>query len=120
MIHVSLESQGNTLVLTAEGKLTDDDYQQVLIPRLEEIIRQHGKARLLIDMGEKFAGWEPKAAWDDAKFGIAHRNDFEKMAVIADRHWVDWALKIGALFISGEVKTFPPAERAECSAWIKA
>jgi SpoIIAA-like len=119
MLTVSDESSGNILILEARSKLTDEDYKQLLIPRLEEIIREHGKARLLLDMGDEFEGWEPKAAWDDARFGVAHRRDFEKMAVIADRRWVEWAFKISAPFISGEMKAFAPSERAEAHRWIK-
>ncbi len=120
MFKISDESEGNLLIFEAEGKLTDEDYKQVLIPRLEAIIREYGKARLLLDMGDRFEGWEPKAAWDNARFGLAHRKDFERMAVIADRRWVDWALKIGSLFISGDMKTFAHSDRAEAFRWVKA
>ena len=76
MIKVLPESKENILVLRAVAKLTDQDYKDVLIPRLESIIREHGKARLLLDMGNDFHGWEAAALWDDARFGLAHRNDF--------------------------------------------
>ena len=119
MISVSEKSEGNVLILEATAKLTDEDYKEVLIPRLEAIIRQHGKARLLIDMGDEFEGWELKALWDDAQFGLTHRKDFEKMAVIADRRWIQWGLKIGGLLIEGELRTFSPDQREEAHRWIK-
>ena len=53
MIKVLPESKGNILVFRAVAKLTDQDYKDVLIPRLESIIREHGKARLLLDMGKE-------------------------------------------------------------------
>ncbi len=118
MITVSPQSRGNILVLGATGKLTDKDYKDVLIPRLEAIIRAHGKARLLLDMGDEFHGWEAAAAWDDARFGLAHRNDFEKMGVIGGPKWVEWSLKIGALAIGGEIKSFPAGEREQAMRWI--
>jgi SpoIIAA-like len=111
MIKASPESKGNILILSAVGKLTDEDYKDVLIPRLELIIRQHGKARLLLDMGDQFHGWEAAALWDDAEFGFTHRNDFEKMGVIGGPKWVEWAMKIAALFMSGEVRSFSSSER---------
>ena len=43
-------------------QLTDQDYKEVLIPRLESIIHEYGKARLLLDMGDEFQGWEVAAA----------------------------------------------------------
>jgi hypothetical protein len=119
MISISPESTGNPLIISASGKLTDSDYKDVLIPRLEAVIHEHGKARLLLDMGDEFHGWEPMAAWDDARFGLAHRNDFEKMGVLGGPKWVDWSLKIGALFIGGELKNFPSDQRAEALRWVK-
>lgn len=118
MINISPESKGNILVISATGKLTDQDYKEVLIPRLEAIISEHGKARILLDMGDEFHGWEPAAAWDDARFGITHRNDFEKMGVIGGPGWVDWSLKIGALFIGGEIRNFAADEREEALRWV--
>lgn len=118
MITISPESKGNILILSATGKLTDRDYKEVLIPRLETIIREHGKARLLLDMGDEFHGWEAAAAWDDARFGLAHRNDFEKMGVVGGPKWVEWGLKIGAVAMSGEIKNFPAGEREQAMRWV--
>jgi hypothetical protein len=118
MMKVADESGGNVLVLEAEGKLTHEDYKSVLIPRLESIIHERGKARLLLDMGDDIRGWEPKAMWDDARFGLAHRRDFEKMAVVADRRWLKWALRAAQLVMQGEIRTFPPSRRAEARRWI--
>lgn len=113
MIKVDPASKGNVLILGAEGKLTDRDYKEVLIPRLESIIRAHGRARLLLDMGEDFHGWEAAALWDDAYFGLRHRNDFEKMGVVGGPKWVEWGLKIAAVAISGEIRCFSSGERKE-------
>jgi len=120
MIKVLPESKGNILIVSAVGKLTDQDYKDILIPRLNAIIREHGKARLLLDMGEEFYGWEPVALWDDAHFGLTHRNDFEKMGVVGGPKWVEWGLKIAALAISSEIRSFSPSERSEALRWITA
>ncbi len=120
MINVLPESKTNILILRATGKLTDKDYKDVLIPRLESIINKYTKARLLLDMGDEFHGWEAAALWDDALFGITHRNDFEKMGVIGGPKWVEWGLRIAALAISGEIKSFSSNEREEALRWISA
>ena len=57
-------------------------------------------------MGVDFEGWEIEAAWDDAKFELQHRNDFEKVAVRGSPLWMEGGTKIGALFMSGEGNTF--------------
>jgi len=119
MIEVLPESEGNILVLKASGKLTDQDYKEVLIPRMESIIREHGKARLLLDLGEEFHGWEAAALRDDAHFGLSHRNDFEKMGVVGGPKWVEWGLKLAAMAMSGEIRSFQQSEREEAVNWIK-
>lgn len=119
MIEVMPESEGKVLVFKAVGKLTDEDYKKVLIPRLEAVIRDHGKARLVLDLSKGFHGWEAAAAWDDAQFGVAHRNDFEKMAVVGGPFWVDWSLKLAPLFMSGEIKSFAEEEYDAAVDWIK-
>ncbi len=120
MIEVDSESKGKVLMLRAREKLTDADYKEVLIPRLEAIIREHGKARLLLDMGAEFLGWEPAAMWDDARFALAHRNDFEKMAIVGGPGWVEWAIRLASFIMGGEIKTFKPGETKEARSWIVA
>jgi len=118
MIRTLPESRGNILVLEATGKLTDQDYKEILIPRLETLIGEYGTARLLIYMGDDFEGWEAAALWDDTRFGLAHRNDFEKMAVCGGPKWVEWAMKIADLLMSGEVRSFPQDERIQALQWV--
>jgi hypothetical protein len=120
MIEIMPESNGPALALKATDKLTDADYKEVLIPKIEEIIKQSGKAKVLLYLPEDFAGWEPHAAWDDAKFGLRHRNDFEKLAVVGGPKWVEWATKIASHFMKGEVKTFSEAHLGEAIDWVRA
>ena len=118
MIEVLPQSEGNLLVVKATKKLTDQDYKDVLIPRLEAVIREHGKVRFLMDLSDDFHGWEAHAVWDDAQFGLAHRSDFTKMAVIGGPRWVEWGLKIGGWLMEGEIRSFPTEKRDDAFAWI--
>lgn len=120
MIEIMPESNGSALVFKATGKLSDADYKEVLIPKIEENIKQSGKAKVLLFLPADFVGWEAHAMWDDARFGVRHRNDFEKLAVVGGARWVEWATKIGAYFMEGEVKTFPEARLTEALEWVRA
>jgi len=114
------ESKSSALALKATGKLTDADYKEVLIPKMEEIIKQTGKAKVLLYLPKDFTGWEAHAAWDDARFGLRHRNDFEKLAVVGGAKWVEWATKIASHFMKGEVKTFPEEQLHQALDWVRA
>ena len=119
MIDILPESLGKILGIRATGTLTDHDYKTVLIPRLETIIREQGTSRVLFLMDEDFQGWEMEAMWDDAKFGMAHRNDFEKCAVVGGPRWVEWGAKLGALLIKTELRTFSGEQLQEAWEWIE-
>ena len=118
MIEV-VESKAKVLWLRASGKLTGQDYEEVLIPRLEEAIRDHGKVRLLFHLDQDFQGWELGAMWDDAKFGLQHRRDFDKIAVVGGPRWVDAVVKIFVPLMEGEVRTMLPEQLAEAWEWIQ-
>ncbi|HYW91247.1 MAG TPA: STAS/SEC14 domain-containing protein [Gammaproteobacteria bacterium] len=118
MIEVMPQSRGAILALKASGQLTDADYREVLIPRLEEIIGRYGKARLLLELDGH--GWEPRAAWDDARFGLKHRHDFEKMGVVGGPAWAAWVLALAPLLVDGEIRNFSQEEHQEALDWITA
>jgi len=98
------------------GTLTDADYKAFL-PVLEELIEKKGPVSLYIDM-EDFQGWEAKAAWDDLRFGLAHDVDFRRIAVVGGPKWVQWMLKLSALFFSAEIRYFTPDEKEKALAWL--
>lgn len=119
MIEVMPESHENFLALRVTGKLTDQDYMKVFIPRLEDLIRTHGKARVLLYADEGYRGIEWAAVRDDVRFGLRHRNDFLKVAIVGAPRWVDWTMKVSSWIMEGEVKTFPAERLWEAGDWCR-
>jgi hypothetical protein len=119
MIEVMPESQENVAGVKVSGKITAKEYEDVVIARLDAIIKKHGKARFMWFLDDSFKGAEAGAMWDDAKFGLKHRNDFEKLALVGGPTWMDWLTKLAAKIISGETKTFPREKLQEAWDWLK-
>jgi len=119
MIEIMRQSAAKTLVVKATKMLTSEDYEEIFIPRLRQLIDQFGKIRVLLYLDENFSGWELGAAWDDAVFGLQHRYDFEKVAVVADQQWVAWATKVGSYFMDGQVTTYKLSEFQDAITWVK-
>lgn len=57
--------------------------------------------------------------WDDAKFGIHHMNDFDKIAIVSSKKWIEWASKIGSHLMKGQLKPFDGSQLQEALVWIK-
>ena len=119
MIEVMPESQGNVIGVKFSGKITAREYEETIIPRLEAVLKEHGKARFMYVLDEGFTGAEAGAMWDDTKLGIKHRHDFEKLAMVGGAKWMEWLTQLCAKFISGETKTFPLDQLQEAWDWLK-
>jgi hypothetical protein len=119
MIKVMPESQGNVIGLKFSGKITTREYEATVIPRLEAVLKEHSKVRLMYVVEEGFQGAEAGAVWDDTKLGVKHRNDFDKLALVGGAKWMEWLTKLCAKLISGETKTFPLEQIQEAWAWLK-
>ncbi len=118
MIEILPESQGNVLAIRGTERLTASDYEELLIPRLEAIIRKHRKSRLLFLMDPDFKGWDFDAAKLYANFGLKHRNDFERVAGVCGPKWVNWGMKLQSLFSRSEIRTFSCDEAPSAMQWI--
>lgn len=119
MLEVMPESTGKILWLRAGDWLTDRDYREVFIPRLEAVLREHGKVRVLFHLEPDFRGWTPGALWEDLKLDLKHRGDFEKVALVGASFWADAVMRLFAHFMPGEVRTFLREHLAEAWIWIQ-
>ncbi len=113
----------NALGFTTKGKVTSQDYETVLIPAVEKKLKHHEKVSLLYHMGDEFDGFEVGAMWDDAKVGLAHITNWEKIAIVSDVNWIKKAGRVFGFAIdtmssSGHVKIFNNAELDQAIAWI--
>ena len=119
MIELTPESEGNTLAFRATGKLTDVDYQETFLPALRNAIAKHGTIRALVEFDESFEGFTPGAMWEDAKFGIKHTSDFDRVATVGGPKWMQWAVKVGDHLTKADVKAFEAGEHETAWSWIR-
>lgn len=124
-IEILPESEGNVLATKAVGKLTDDDYKDTFLPKIEEIIAAHESVRILFYMDADFEGWDAGVIWADAKFGLQHmgtalRGGFQKIAVVGGKSWVGKTAELSGYLMRGEVKAYEQNELDQAMAWVKA
>lgn len=120
-VSLSIEKIDNRnffLTLKAVGKITHEDYNNI-IPMIEGAIKgvRDPKIRALINLNE-FDGWaDLQAVWDDMKFGLDHKHDFKKIAVICDGKWQEMMVKVVSWFMDGEIQKFDSLKSA--LDWLK-
>lgn len=117
-MHEIISEAGNVVRVRVSGKLTQEDYDQ-LIPAWQRVIASQGSMCLLLVM-EDFHGWELGAAWDDLHFEMKHRDTVERVALVGEKSWQKWMTKIGAIFAPEAVQYFEISELAAAERWIRA
>ena len=117
-MHRITQNEGNLITVRVSGKLTQQDYGD-LIPAWRRLLVEHGTMRMLFIM-ENFHGWTPAAAWDDLRFGTEHARKVERVAMVGEKKWQEWLTKIGSIFIMRDhVKYFDMANLAEAESWVR-
>ena len=94
------------------GKLTHEDYQ-LFVPMIDKALKNAKglEVDLLVDM-RGFKGWELLAAWDDMKFGVKHRNTFDKMAIVGNKKWEEVSVNMMRHLMKGKSKFFKQRDKA--------
>jgi len=108
----------SVVAFSAKGHVTRKDYEDVLIPKVKEVLGRQGKIRCYYELGTAFAGIEPGAAWDDFKLGFEYLSRWERVAVVTDVAWIRLAVNAFRFLVPGEVRVFAAAQAAEARLWI--
>jgi hypothetical protein len=116
MLALDEQAGGKLLGIKISGKLTKEDYEQ-FVPKVEELIKQHGKLRVLLEMHD-FHGWEMGALWEDIKFDVKHFSDIERLAMVGNSKWEKGMAAFCKPFTTATIKYFDEGQRAEAEKWI--
>lgn len=108
----------NVLGFSAKGTVTKEDYENTLIPAVEEVFHKQKKIRFLYHLGEDFSGIDAGAVWDDTLLGIKHISGWEKMALVSDVDWIRMGVKLFGLAIPGHVKVFHNSQYDQAVQWV--
>jgi hypothetical protein len=91
--------------LRASGKLSLDDYREVLEPALREGV-ESGELRLVFVLTD-FEGLEPGVWIEDVKTGlrvwVREHSAWKRFALVTDVEWVAKAMRLFAWMTPGEV-----------------
>lgn len=106
--------------LKATGKITKDDYECIFEPLVDRARREGRRLRFLYDLGPKFEGFTPGAAWEDAKLGLRSIRLFDGCAIVSDLGWVREATRFIGFLMPCPVQVFSNRERDRAIEWLRA
>ncbi|NRD74420.1 STAS/SEC14 domain-containing protein [Shewanella sp. VB17] len=109
----------DTVAIRASGIVTGDDYDQQLLPIIENKLKDHASIKLWYEFDDKFKGVTVGTLWDDAKIGLFHLTDFYRVAIITDSQRVAGMANVLSYMIPCPVKVFEKSDTADASDWMR-
>ncbi|MDO6452608.1 STAS/SEC14 domain-containing protein [Neptunomonas phycophila] len=117
MLSVLPDTAGDFICVQASETLSTQDYQDILVPLIEDKVQKFGPLRMVIYFDQTFTGFEVGAIWEDAKLGINHAQDFIRIAIVGGPQWMDWAATFGNALTKGEVQHFSESQFLHALHW---
>jgi len=117
MIKVIEDMPPGTIGLEAIGKVTDEDYERVLVPAVTAALERKD-VRLLYVLGDEFDSYSAGAVWADTKLWAGHLTSWQKVAIVSDADWLEKAVKAFGWLMPGEVKVFDDDDLDDAKEWL--
>jgi hypothetical protein len=103
--------------LEAVGRVSDQDYEQVLVPAVSSAL-ERGDVRLLYVLGSEFDSYSAGAVWADTKLFAGHPRGWKKVAVVSDADWLENSVKASGWLMPGKVRDFETDDVDDALEWL--
>lgn len=111
MLRINKVDHSNVISIQVNKVIRREDYEK-LDPLVEQKARNHGKIRMLINIGE-LDGVLLSAFWEDLKMSVDHASDFEKVAIVGTHDVERIITKTLAPLVNSEIGIFKRPQRAK-------
>jgi len=112
-----LDGPENVLAFRAIGKIEKSDYDTVLEPAVDAMMKERGELRFVYVMDDAFDGYTMGAGWEDTKMGLGHLTKWKRCAVATSHDWIRHAVGMFRWMMPGEIKVFGENEIDLALAW---
>lgn len=110
----------DVLGIRAIGDVTKEDYEKVLVPRIDELVKKQRGIKYLLVLETTIQNFSAGSWWEDFKLGIKNLAKWDRIAVVTDQKSVEWLSDAFRHFIPGKSKGFNLSELDEAVKWISA
>ena len=104
--------------IRATGEVDKDDYNKVLIPRMEELVKRQGEIDYLLVLETDVQNFSMAAWWQDFMLGLKNFTKWKKVAIVTDQKSVVWFSDMFSHLIPGESRGFALSDLNEAIDWV--
>ncbi len=120
-----LDSPDTVVALEVVGKLEGKDYDEVLVPALNDVIARTGEIRIVFVFGDEYESLTAGGTWADAKLYVGelvHRDltKWRRCAIVTRLDWLRHSITLFRWMMPGEVEVFDPSDVQAAIGWAAA
>lgn len=118
MLEILDETAGDLVAFRISGQHLHDESHQ-LAAMIDARVAKHGHSNCFVEIGDT-KGVELSALKEGLEFDLQHAHKIERCAVVGDKAWERWLVRLLALFFrDAEVRFFKAQDRAAALAWAR-
>lgn len=118
MIQRNEQLPANMVGFMATGSVTEDDFKNVVIPQVGQLVEETGQLNYLLMLETDISNFTPGAWLQDALMGLQHLTKWRRAAIVSDSEGIIRFTDIFSKFMIGEFKGFHRHELGEAIAWV--
>ena len=104
----------------AQGNVHKDEYEKVVMARVDEVAAQYGKINFLVRLETDMQDYTFAAFLDYLKVSFEHFSKWNRMAIVSDQQWLRKAYDGLSYIVHGEIKGYELKDYEEAKQWVSA
>jgi len=118
MIHLIENAPSNVAAFRAEGEVTKEDYQNVVIPEVNRVIASINSINFLLYLDTEVENFTAGAWVQDALLGLKNLAKWNRAAIVTDSETAITFTNGFSYFVPGEFKGFKKNQYNEAITWV--
>jgi len=118
MITVLNSTPSNMVGFRATGKVTMDDFENIVIPAVNELVARTNELNYLMVIDTDLKNFTIGAWWQDAFMGLKQIAKWRRAAIVCGVDGVKKFTNIFSYIVPGEFKAFDPSELESAIHWV--
>jgi hypothetical protein len=118
MITTIKDAPVNVAAFRATGKVDKNDYDTVLIPGVDALVKKQDKINFMLVLDTDLNDFSIGAIIKDLGVGLKHFTKWHKMAIVSDSAAINKFTDLFSYIAPGEAKGFTFAQQEEAKDWV--
>jgi hypothetical protein len=108
----------NMVGFRATGLVTKEDFERIVIPEVENIVRQTGKLNYMLVLDTNVKDFTPGAWMQDALLGLKNLTKWNRAAIVTDDTAIHQFTTVFSALMPGEFKGFKKIDMDIAVNWV--